>query len=359
MRRTSVLSGAEVFDSTRRGEWEELVGRSSSATPFQTYEWQSTWASHFLGGRKPRAIAIHEGQDLVAFYPLIRTRGPWRTLRPMGVGPSDYLHPLVADEHEHSARGMIWDALLDMKDADLIDLHQIRSDKPLSLSHSHRGTPIDQATCLVLDLPDTYDGFLGMLGKSLRYDVRKLDKSLFTTGKATVSMANPDDVDQAMEILFDQHKRRWRKRWQPGAFTTRAQKFHREWAAAAVRRGWLRVGVLRLDGNAIGAIYGMSLGNTTYFYQAGFDPEFSSVSPGTLLVAHTVREAIEEGKQRFDFMRGDEGYKRRWKPQHAYTNQRLILPTRGAMGRLGAKWNDRASQIEGKVRARLEGRGLL
>jgi CelD/BcsL family acetyltransferase involved in cellulose biosynthesis len=103
----------------------------------------------------------------------------------------------------------------------------------------------------------------------------------------------------------------------------------------------------------------MTLGSTVYFYQAGFDPEHSSISPGTLLVAGTIRRAIEEGKTTFDFLRGDEPYKRRWKPQREYKNRRKIMAAKGIQGALGAKWNRMGSEIEAKIRARLEGKGLI
>ena len=73
------------------------------------------------------------------------------------------------------------------------------------------------------------------------------------------------------------------------------------------------------------------LDRTTYYYQAGFDPNNGSISPGTFLVAHTIRKAIEEGSKHFDFMRGDEPYKRRWKPQHVHRNLRLIASANGLL----------------------------
>jgi CelD/BcsL family acetyltransferase involved in cellulose biosynthesis len=210
-----------------------------------------------------------------------------------------------------------------------------------------------------LDLPKTYDEYLSTLGKSLRYDVRKLDKTLFVTGRASIEQVPSEKIDEGMDILFEQHKLRWRKRGLPGAFFGKGIRFHKEWAPHAARNGWLWLSVLRLDEEPIGAIYAMKLGRTAFYYQAGFDPSKGSVSPGTLLVAHTIRRAIEEGAEHFDFMRGDEPYKRRWKPQHAHHNLRLIAPANGMLGNLGSSWNQVGSSIEGRVRARLEGRGLL
>jgi CelD/BcsL family acetyltransferase involved in cellulose biosynthesis len=275
----------------------------------------------------------------------------------MGIGPSDYLHPIARDGYEDAVAAAVLDNFSSQQDVDLVDLHQVRETQ--GLARLAESIPIVQATCLVLDLPATYDDYLGTLGKSLRYDVRKLDKTLFTSGRATIQSFGPGETERGLDVLFDLHKARWKKRGLPGAFFGRAVAFHREWAAKAVEQGYLWLSALHVDGEAIGAIYAMTLGDTAYYYQAGFDPEKGSVSPGTLLVASSIRRAIDEGKRHFDFMRGDEGYKRRWKPQRELKNLRFIQPGPGPRARLGASWNQFGNRVEARVRARLEGRGLL
>jgi len=44
-------------------------------------------------------------------------------------------------------------------------------------------------------------------------------------------------------------------------------------------------------------------------YNSGFDPQYSYLSPGLVLKAYLIRKSIEEGKKRFDFLRGGEKYK--------------------------------------------------
>jgi CelD/BcsL family acetyltransferase involved in cellulose biosynthesis len=163
-----------------------------------------------------------------------------------------------------------------------------------------------------------------------------------------------------MQAFFEFHAKRWRKRGLPGAFVgARSKAFHRDWAQTAAKAGWLRLGLLTVAGQPAGAIYAMAMGRATYFYQSGFVPGHSSLSPGTLLVAHTIREAIAEGRPTFDFMRGDEPYKRRWKPQSAVRNLRLLLPGDGALSRFAKGWNGAGFRVESRLRARLEGRGLV
>lgn len=343
-----VLEGPEFLE-TLRGEWDDLLGDSSTATPFSTPEWIRTWWSFYGGGRRACAIEVREGKDLVGLVPLFVARGPWRTLRAMGTGPSDYLHPLARSGREAAVAEALGPLLREIPGVDLIDLHGIREDQPLASITTH-----DQARCLVLDLPPTYDAFLASLGKSLRYDVRRLDKSPFKDGKAAIQNYPPGDLAEGMDILLELHRARWRAKRLPGAFVGRLVPFQRAWTAEAARRGWLWLSVLRLEGQPIGALYAMTVGSQVFYYQAGFAPTEGSISPGTLLVAHTIRRAIEEGKTRFDFLRGDEDYKRRWKPQHAMVDRRAVIPL-NARGQAGAAWIERAWRIETCIRAKLEG----
>lgn len=356
MLRTRVESGKGLFDELEK-PWKDLADSDPLGTPFQTHQWQSTWWKHYGGFREPRIVTVWEGQDLVGLMPFVRSHGLWRTLRPMGIGPSDYLQPLARVGYEQTVAESIHEALVSMRDVDLLDLHQVRETQ--WIARTMEVAPETQATCLVLDLPDTYEAYLATLGKSLRYDVRKLDKTLFTSGRARIEQLAPGDIDRGLNILFELHKARWKKRHLPGAFLGKSVGFHTDWAAKAAKPGWLWLSILHVDGDPIGAIYAMATKHASYYYQAGFDPEKGTLSPGTLLVAASIRRAIEEGKQHFDFMRGDEGYKRRWKPQRELRNLRFIQPGPGVRGRMGSSWNTFGNRVENKVRARLEGRGLL
>lgn len=337
---------------TLRDAWLELQEDSETATPFQTWEWVTTWHKHFKG--RPVIVTVYQGEKLIGIYPMVRKTMAWTTLRPMGTGPSDYLHPLMRTGAEHEVWNAISNWLFEGKKAGIIDLHQFSERRGL-MDH-HEGESLVNATCLVVDLPDDYETYLGRLSKSLRYDVRKLDKKLFKEGNARIY--EPEDLGEGLNILFEQHRKRWRSRGLPGAFVGRMERFHRDWASLARTNGWLRLRVLEVDGNPIGAIYAMTFNGVCYYYQAGFDPSHSAISPGTLLVAHTIREAISEGVKQFDFCRGDEPYKRRWQPDHEYTNQRFLHAT-GKRGHIGLSYLLQAWAVEEKVRARLEGGSLF
>lgn len=334
--------------------WSELFEHSDLATPFQSPEWVGAWWEVYGSTKQPHVLSVWDGKDLAALWPLYRTRGGWRALRPIGLGSSDYLHPLIRRQSPVDVWGKLREGL-ESAPVDLIDLHQVRGDFGAEVLP---GKKVEQATCLVLDLPSTYDEYLKTLSKSLRYDVRRIERD--TADRFRLRSCDETGTDAALDVFFEAHRSRWKKRGLPGAFVgKRSERFHRLWAAKAAPKGMLWLSVLEVDGKPAGAIYAMRAGSSCFFYQSGFDPSVASLSPGTLLVAQTIRRAIEEGLTTFDFLRGDEPYKRRWKPQHERLNYRLISRTEGARGKAAEKWNHWAWRVESRIRKRLEGRGLF
>lgn len=329
---------------TLRDDWRALFDADSAASPFQSWEWLSTWWRVYGRGRSPYIITAYEGDDLVGILPMLKTVGPWRTLRSLGVGPSDYLGPIAQPDLRDAVLRAFLSELREAP-ADMVDLHQWSD----PVDHA---APIEQATCLKLDLPDQYESYIAGLSKSLRYDVRRLERT------PELRVIEPEDPRAALDVLFDLHAQRWRSRGLPGAFTKRSQRFHEAWAVLAKDCGWLRLSTLEHEGSPIGALYAMAVHGRTYYYQAGFDPAASRLSPGTVLVAAAIRRAIEEGDTVFDFCRGDEPYKRRWKPQRVEQNHRFVFATTKGRGHIGERWNRMAWGLEARLRDHLEGGNL-
>lgn len=346
-----VLDGPDWFERLEPA-WAALH-EEVGGTPFQHPGWIGAWWSVFGGGHRPRVIALEEGRDLVGLFPLAIERGPFRILVPMGAGPSDTLAPLLRPGPPHEAAATIVRSVRELAAVDAVVFPEVPESSPLA-RWLDDGRP--QSVCLKLDLPSTYDAYVKTLSKSLRYDVRRLDKQ---TDRIRVEFAGPGDADKALASFFDLHGRRWRKRGLPGAFFGRTTRFQRSFAPAAVAEGRLWLPRIWIDGNLAGALYALRAGGTVSFYQSGFEPGRSSLSPGTLLVAATIRRAIEEGCTEFDFLRGDEPYKRRWGPQRSEANLRFAWPTLGWRGCWVHAMSESGYRLEEALKRRFEGRGLL
>ncbi len=348
-----IIEGVFDFDSN---DWDNLAELSPFATPFQTRLWLQTWTSKFANSNRLRTIVVRNGKDLVGLFPLIVCPSPWSSLRPAGVGPSDYLGPLILDPHS-STGALIRGALSDLSKKHLVDLHQVPSDHPFASEYAD-SLPIEQARCLILDLPPTYNEYVAGLSKSLRYDVRRLEGKALKERGATIEWATQESIGEFADQFFDLHKARWKSRGLPGAFFGKNERFQRQWMAAGVESGAVIINRLVCEGKSVGSVYAMKHGSTCYFYQAGMDPAASSLSPGTILVSKMIERAIDLGCKTFDFMRGDEPYKRRWKPTRERTNSRILIANQNVIGSTGMWWNTTAWRVELKVRERLEGKSL-
>jgi CelD/BcsL family acetyltransferase involved in cellulose biosynthesis len=264
------------------------------------------------------------------------------------------LAPLYRGEDGLKAIG---EFLIESSGDRLVDLHQIPGDHPFaSLWELEKG--IEQARCLVLDLPTSFETYVTGLSKSLRYDVRRIDGKALRERDASVIWMDESNQSSFVDTFFELHKARWKSRGLPGAFLGSSERFQRVWMSNPEHLGMLRVNMLVAEGKPIGVVYGMKFGATMYFYQAGMDPGASALSPGTVLVAKLIDRAIEEGCTAFDFMRGDEPYKRRWKPNRERINYRILLAQKSPLATVGKAWNEQAWRIEDKIRDRVEGKSL-
>ena len=332
----SILDSKDWTESLSK-EWEDLFLSSDTSTPFQAFEWASTWWFWFGKFKKPHIFVAREGKDIIGLMPMYETFFPLRLLKPMGDGRSDYLHPLIRKGYEGEFAECFAGYLKSLKGFDLIDLQQLRESNTLC-EHFTDCKVVEQDACYLLELPSQFDTYLKMLSKSMRYEARRTLRPPFTNQEAQIrTIQDPDSVSKALEIFFSLHLKRWKSRALPGSFAMPiTRKFHLDYAKKACAKGRLRLSILEYKNKPIGAFYGMKAADRYFFYQSGFDPAFQSISPGNVLVSHTIQLAISEGATHFDFMRGIEPYKARWKPQKVIRNVRILKASPELKGKLSA-----------------------
>jgi CelD/BcsL family acetyltransferase involved in cellulose biosynthesis len=75
----------------------------------------------------------------------------------------------------------------------------------------------------------------------------------------------------------------------------------------------------------VAAWYGFRFAGAEWFYQSGRDPAYDRLSVGFVLMAHTIRTALEEGMREYRLLRGGESYKQRFSDGDAPVDT-LVLP---------------------------------
>jgi len=322
------IENAVDLDSLR-DEWDSLLERSAANSVFLTWEWLRTWWKFLAENRKLSLIALRQDGELIALAPLgirrasIRQLIPFRRVDFLGSGTvgSDYLDLIVRRGWEGEAMDALSHTLGRKR---MLELGQLRAGSQAIQLAGHlerRGWTTEvtkMGTCPFIDLRGhSWTSYLSSLSAEHRYNVRRKLNALAAHFEVTFErVVDPEQCAPAMKVLIELHNKRWKEHGRSDAFHTEGHVFfHDEFAMRALRRGWLRLYVLRLDGRPASAIYALRYGPTFSFYQSGFDPQYSRYSVGVAGMALSIKSALEEGAEEYDFLHGNEGYKHHWAPE--------------------------------------------
>lgn len=287
-----------------RSEWNAMAyGRSV----FATWEWTDAWWRHFGRGRELLLYACRsEDGRLAAILPLYRWRSrPLAVIRFLGHGPGDELGPVCAPgAHAEAAAGLL--LALDGLEPDAFVGEQLPGEErwPDLLG----GTVWRREANPTVRAPDGgWEGWLAGRSANFREQLRRRSRTLDRRG-ARFRLADEPSLEGDLDALFSLHQARW------GAQRTAFEDspFHREVARTTLARGWLRLWLLELDGLPVAAWHGFQVGPVASYYQAGRDPGCGRLSVGFVLLAHSLRAAIEEGASEYRFGRGAEEFKYRF-----------------------------------------------
>lgn len=297
-----------------RREWNALWVSVPHRTPFQHPAWLLPWWDVF-GHGELRVLLVRDGDTLIGLAPFYVS--PQRELRLLGAGVSDYLDALatpggerivaaaISDELEFSHSEWTFCGLDNLRDASLL----LRVDPPSGVCVTTAAVD----PCPVVELPHSVALLHHRIGPKLASRIRYSRRRAERLGGLTTEHVAPEDLQAALDALFALHGTRWAAKGEAGVLSNdEVREFHRRAAAALEAAGLLRLLSLRI-GNRLAAIhYGLHAGDRTFFYLAGFNPDFAALSPGSVAIASAMEDAIEEGASTFDFLGGREAYKYRW-----------------------------------------------
>ena len=317
--------------SEHRTAWESLA----EANPMMSPEWMIPWWETY-GAPQNHELCCLAGicgrGNLVGFAPFYVTNTKTKKLRLLGDGPAcsdhmtllalpdyDALFSLAVADWMREEAGKSWGAAyfecVRAEDKSILSLSDLLIEKGLS-SYKRPNCSSWQ-----VELPDTWDEYLSRLSKNQRKRCRRWWRQWFDSGKITrKSVSKVDKLDAAYEDLCQLHNARRRFLGQTGAFEDpQFFEFHRETTRQLLQGGKLRLDFLVLEGRPITCEYLFNNNNSVFSYQSGYDPEFSSIGAGNISLTSAIKSAIEDGYRTFDFLRGNESYKKSWKASETQT----------------------------------------
>jgi CelD/BcsL family acetyltransferase involved in cellulose biosynthesis len=304
--------------------WEALWKLDSSATVFQSPHWLVPWSRRFSQGELLTGAAWDATGALTGLAPMYLLRQANEDsarLLPLGIGTTDYLDFVTIGSGDGTQVNALLLALSQgQHEWGTLDVPQLRAHSHLLRADTPGAFPFETTTsepCSALELPASTERLHQTLPAKMVHNLKYYERRARRAGSLSYSLADSRSLEEHADALLELHAERWVSRGGEGVLSSKpVQDWHRETIERLERAGLLRMHGLRLNGRLVAVNYCLAdphdHGGAMYYYIGGFDPELSSLSPGTLLIGHAIKEAVRAGAPRFDFLRGREAYKALW-----------------------------------------------
>lgn len=333
-----------------RALWYPLAERAGH--PFATWEWADAWWRHLGSGGVPAtfACARGDGEPFAILALSVERRMGVRLARFAGHGPADLLGPVCDPADATDAAAALRRALEQVRPACRALLaEQVPAE--LGYREALGGTPISGQVCPSIAVGGrSWDEYLAQRSSNFRQQARRRPRKLAREHEVEYRLTvDPDRLQTDLDVLARLHQARWGAAGS-GALRGAVLDFHRDFAAAALRRGWLRLWTMEVDGRQVAALYGLRYGGVEWYYQSGRDPAWDREAPGFILLCHSMQAAFEDGVREYNLLRGDEEYKRRF-AEIEHPTETLTMGC-GTLSRVAARPLGRAASLMAKARRR-------
>ena len=314
---TEIVTDAARLEALAGGWWD-LWSRCPGATPFQSPAWLLPWWRHFHPGSLA-TIVVRNGGRLIALAPHYREDGEYGPrLLPVGISVSDYLDVLLDPAFTASVSAAVSEAALRVHGWETWELQELAPDAAALNLESPDGCRTEmalQSVCPVLLLPEGKEMWGHVLTSTQRRHLNLARNRACRRGGIELRRIEEGEVASFLDELERLHRSRWSSCGEEGVLAdSRVMALHREAAPALCRAGLARFYLAIIAGKAVAAIYALERDRRLMLYLTGFDPDYAFESPGRILLAHVVDEAMREGMQELHFLRGRENYKMEWRP---------------------------------------------
>lgn len=343
-----MVSVREVTFSEIREDWLALERDGHVDTVFQTFDWAETWWRHLGQTGEPTIIACYEGQEIIGIAPLcssyfsIKGVPIFRVLLTVGAGESDYCDIICRKGKEEKAVDEILE-VIGKTDCHLLNLADIPVAsraaphiEKLAAKHGFKAHSQKHTQCAYIDLPRNYDEYRKGLSKNTRRNLTKnINQAERDLEIKLTKVVSEDAVDGGMDVFLTLHHQSWEKRGKSKAiYDPKVGEFHREAARRLFR--YLDLKILESRGRPIAVAYSYDYHGTRGFYLPGADTELKDYSLGNVMTALNIKDAIESGLTKFDFLRGDEDYKGHF--TSSWARSRKIILAKNSLALRAYNW---------------------
>jgi CelD/BcsL family acetyltransferase involved in cellulose biosynthesis len=307
----SYTTAVETLDRVT-SSWDRLRHPLRWSCIFVLPAWLKAWWEAFGEQRELYLRTLWDDQNVIGLAPLLVNNKTASFIGSADV--CDYLDFAIAPGEESNFFEVLLDDLRN-EGISRLDLRPVRRDstvlKYLPSIARNRGYDINcspEDVSLELDLPPTWNEYLAMLKNKQRHEIRRKLRRLWEAGRvehhcAEVSEEVEDYLDTFLN-LFSLSKDEKASFMNP-----KMESFFRSLAKAMADIGLLRLGAIQMDKVTAAMTMGFDYEDSHYLYNSAYDPQFSDLSVGLLCKVLCLKESIEKGRKKWNFLKGAEPYK--------------------------------------------------
>ena len=295
--------------------WQALEDDMTS--PIQQCLWSESCCATLPLDGKLQFVVAKTGSQTGAIAPLVRANGVLGRLEHLGVKvlrePTDLVFSDAA------ALKNLANALVKLGSPLFLDRISANSPTVSAIQEAYRGRG------LVLIRPaKPYPRILlhegwgkpeSQLNSGRRSDLRRAARTAEKIGPLSYQILSPTPSQLApiLEEALEVEAANWKG--SEGSAIARDNlrgPFYRHYAAAASAAGILRVCFLRVGSKAVAMQLALESGRGFWLLKTGYREEYARCSPGTLLIAETIRYAASRGLASFEFLGNADNWTRIW-----------------------------------------------
>jgi CelD/BcsL family acetyltransferase involved in cellulose biosynthesis len=301
----------ESFDSVI-SSWDKLRHCLKWSSVFVLPAWLKVWWEAFGGEAELYLRTLQQGKQAIGFAPLQVTKETASFIGSADV--CDYLDFVITPGREKDFFKVLLDDLRE-KGISKLDLRSLRYDSTvltqlvsIAQNQGYEVLCYPEDVSLELDLPPTWNEYLAILKNKQRHEVRRKLRRLWEAGSAEHRCVEIGrEVEDYLDIFL--HLFSLSRDKKASFMNPKMESFFRSLAKAMADIGLLRIGILQLDKVPAAMTMGFDYNGSHYLYNSAYDPQFNHLSVGLLCKILCLKESIEKGRKKWNFLKGGEPYK--------------------------------------------------
>ena len=317
-------------------DWNRCVDLAYDANPFLSLDWHLLWLQHFADESVQICYTVvRDAGTAIAFFPVIVRKEKFHGLYLKTLSFSENLYspiacPIIDEPVRVRCLQYFVERVLPEMEWQLFRAPRLPEDYFSVPEMVGALNQVGYRAWLekgegnwiwnnpTVESVDSASYFAG-LKFNIRSDVRRFSKKLSEIGRLELCVVSENLTDSHV----DDYRSVYVQSWKPAELDA---SFHPALIRLAAQRGWLRLGFLRINGEPIATQLWLFRQNRGYVVKTAYVEEWSRFSPGTLLTWRMVEHLMnEDGMKCFDFLRGDDTYKKYWTNQRRVRKSMVVL----------------------------------